>query len=362
MNDALDPDGLDAWEVAPLDEGFDDRVLAAWEEAQPDRAPGGRRGLLFATAGLVAAAILAVILWPTAPTRGDDLVVIRAGASAQVEYAPGSGRATQTAGTATYEVTKGAPFVVQTPAADITVHGTEFTVEMLTMDDARRRKYLGAGAVVMTGAAVAVYVASGEVEVANEYGAVTVEPGRTAVASEHIAPSSEPVPMLARAPVVKSPAKRPTKSITAREREDVQRRLADALAKRRTGHGSASEKSTDDDEAPSSQESFGSLDKDYIREVVTEDLVPIAVECYDSALQDDPELGGDLVLQFSIVGDESVGGIVEEVSLAEDSTLKHPALAECMIESTATLLFDPPEDGGKVVVTYPFKFEPADAE
>lgn len=362
MNDALDRDELDAWEVAPLDAGFDDRVLAAWDDAQDEPQPRGRSGLLLATAGVVAAAILAVILWPTASTRGDDLVAIRAGASAQVEYAPGSGGATQTAGTATYEVTKGTPFVVHTPAADITVHGTEFTVEMLTMDDTRRRKYLGAGALVMTGAAVAVYVASGEVEVANEHGAVTLEPGRTAVASEHVAPSSEPAPMLAKVPVVKSPAKRSTKSITAREREDVQRRLADALAKRRTGHGSAPAKSRDDDESLPPAEAFGSLDKEYIREVVAEDLVPIAVECYESALQDDPELGGNLVLQFSIVGDESVGGIVEEVSLAEGSTLKHPALAECMTESTATLLFDPPDDGGKVVVTYPFKFEPAEAE
>ena len=362
MNDALDREDLDAWDVAPLDAGFDDRVLAAWEQEEPEETePRRRSGLLLTTIGLVAAAILVVALWPAAPAGGDDLVAIRAGASAQVEYAPGSGRATQTAGTASYEVTKGTPFVVHTPAADITVHGTEFTVEMLTMEDTRRRKYLGAGALVMTGAAVAVYVASGEVEVGNDHGAVTLAPGQTAVAAEHSAPRSEPAPKLAKAPVVKPP-KRSTKSITAREREDVQRRLADALAKRRTGHGSDSPKAAGDDEPLPAAEAFGSLDKEYIREVVAEDLVPIAVECYDSALQDEPDLGGNLVLQFSIVGDESVGGIVEEVSLAEGSTLKHPALAECMTESTATLLFDPPEDGGKVVVTYPFKFEPAEAE
>ena len=119
---------------------------------------------------------------------------------------------------------------------------------------------------------------------------------------------------------------------------------------------------TGDRALPDVTTTCGSLEKDYIRDVVSEDLIPIARECYESALEDDPELGGRLMLQFSIVGDESVGGIVEEVSLAEGSTLKHPALAECMTESTATLLFDPPEDGGKVVVTYPFDFEPAESE
>lgn len=359
MTAPLDRDELDAWEVAPLDAGFDERVLAAWDDAQGEPESARRSGLMLATVALVAAAILAVVLWPAAPSGGDDRVAIRAGASAQVEFIAGSSRATHTAGTATYEVSTGTPFVVHTPAADITVHGTVFTVEMLKMDDTRRRKYLGAGALVMTGAAVAVYVASGQVEVANEHGSVTLEPGRTAVASEHVAPRSEPAPTLAK---VESPAKRSTTSITAREREDVQRRLADALAKRRTGRGSTSAKRVDDEEPHAPAEASGSLDGEYIREVVTEDLVPIAVECYESALEDDPELGGNLVLRFSIVGDESVGGILEEVSLAEGSTLKHPALAECMTESTATLLFDPPEDGGKVVVTYPINFEPTEVE
>lgn len=360
MNEQLDRDELDAWEVAPLGAGFDERVLEAWEHEQSEAEPRARAGLLAATIGLIAVAIVAVLAWPAPEGSGDERVAIRAGASAQIEYAPGSGRATQTAGTATYEVPEGTPFVVYTPAANITVHGTEFTVEMLTMNDARRRKYLGAGALAMTGAAVAVYVASGEVEVRNDHGAVALTPARTAVASENVAPRSEPAEALAQAPTVKPSAKRSTKSISARERKEVQRRLADALAERRTDRGST--KKNHEDEPQAIPEDLGSLEKDYIRDVVSEDLIPIARECYESALEDDPELGGRLMLQFSIVGDESVGGIVEEVSLAEGSTLKHPALAECMTESTATLLFDPPEDGGKVVVTYPFDFEPAESE
>lgn len=360
MNEELDREELDAWEVAPLGEGFDDRVLAAWDDdAQRPRARR-RSGLLLATVGLVAAAIVAVIAWPSSPPAHTEAVAIRTGASARVEYAAGSGAATHTAGTATYAVPTGTPFVVHTPAADITVRGTEFTVEMLSMTDTRRRKYLGAGALAMTGAAVAVYVASGEVEVDNPHGAVTLSPGQSAVASEYAPPRFEPVAN-AKASAAKPVRPRSTKSITAREREDVQRRLADALAKRRTSRA-ADSAPKEDAEAERPAEAFGSLDKDYIREVVTEDLLPIAVECYDSALQDDPELGGDLMLQFSIVGDASVGGIVEEVSLAEGSTLQHPGLAECMTESTASLLFDPPEDGGKVVVTYPFKFAPGESE
>ena len=355
MNDELDREDLDQWDVDALGPGFEDRVLAAWDAEHPPEAP--HRSTLWVPAlAFAAAAALVVALWPRARVEV-PAVAIRAGASARLEYTPGADRAEQTAGTVTYEIPSGTAFVVHTPAADVTVHGTVFTVEMLEMNDPTRQKYLGAGALALTGAAVAVYVTAGSVEVGNDHGAVQLGPGQTAVASESLAPRTEPAPKLAKAEPVARPLPKRAKRITPVQHDDARRRIRAALSEGESG-GLAPH---DEDAASSDAPSPGHLDKEYIREVVTEDLVPIAKECYESALEDDPELGGRLVLQFSIVGDASVGGIVDEVSIDEEgSTLKHPSLGECMTESTATLLFDPPENGGRVVVNYPFIFEPSD--
>lgn len=160
-------------------------------------------------------------------------------------------------------------------------------------------------------------------------------------------------------PVAPSPSK-PTATTTAadlrRTRRD--RAASDALRlalreRQRAGGGggSASAKAPDDAAAAP-----GKLDKDYIQARIKEDLVPIAQECYESALEDDPKLGGKLTMKFSIVGDEEVGGVVDEADVDPSSDIQHPALTECMRESMLSLAFAPPEDGGTVQVTYPFVF------
>jgi len=85
----------------------------------------------------------------------------------------------------------------------------------------------------MGGVAVAIYVAAGQVEVHNEHGRTELAPGEMAVASEHASPRSEPAPIVAAVMPVR--AKR--KTISPREREEVKRRLEDALAKRRAPVG-----------------------------------------------------------------------------------------------------------------------------
>ncbi|MEM6293653.1 MAG: hypothetical protein AAGA54_20430 [Myxococcota bacterium] len=362
MTDDLDRNDLDAWTVEPLPDDFDARVLAAWDEAQPsvERRPS-RVGWTLALL-LAAAAALAVVLRPR-DERDAEAIAMRASASAQVTFAPGSDRAVQRTGTVTYVVPKGTPFVVQTPAAEVLVEGTEFTVEMLTMNDERRRTYLGAGALALGGAAVAVYVTTGDALVRNDHGGARVGPTQTAVASEHVAPRNEPAPIVAKAPRPRAPTK-----LTAAQRRDVQRRLADALAERRT----APPKTPDEGAAEEAiAGDLGVLQKEYIREVVAEDLVPLASECYESVLANAPDLGGRVVMRFSIVGDESVGGLVEEVAFEDPNApqdpeaeravpsfplAEHPEFEECMRESTASMLFEPPQGGGRVTVTYPIVF------
>jgi hypothetical protein len=53
----------------------------------------------------------------------------------------------------------------------------------------------------------------------------------------------------------------------------------------------------------------------------------------ESALEDDPQLAGELVTDFTIVGAEDVGGIVEDATVSDDSTLDSAFVRECMHES-----------------------------
>jgi hypothetical protein len=141
----------------------------------------------------------------------------------------------------------------------------------------------------------------------------------------------------------------PTKT-TRRDRKDTERLREQLRTMHRAG---ASRTSAGQVEEPAPE---GKLDAAYIQARIREDLVPIAQECYESALEDDPKLGGKLVMSFSIVGDPSVGGVVDEADADPSSEIKQPDLLECMKESMLSLSFPPPEDGGTVSVTCPFVF------
>ncbi len=108
-------------------------------------------------------------------------------------------------------------------------------------------------------------------------------------------------------------------------------------------------------EAPDEQ-ARGKLDEDYIQARIKDDLLPLAEECYELAREEDPALGGTLVLEFTIVGEPDLGGIVEETGVDPRSTITHPDMVTCMQESMMSLSFAPPEDGGSVLVRYPFEF------
>lgn len=165
--------------------------------------------------------------------------------------------------------------------------------------------------------------------------------------------SGEPTPR-APEPTAKAPAPAPAPTDAAakardRARRDALREQIDAAQRART-HRKADE--------PSDPEAVGELPKEYIRERVREDLIPLALECYSSALEDDEELAGKLVFQFRIVGEPDVGGIVEDAQLGPESDIAHPELVECMRESVMSMSFDPPQNGGAMDVTYPFEFSP----
>ena len=108
--------------------------------------------------------------------------------------------------------------------------------------------------------------------------------------------------------------------------------------------------------------STASLSPAYIQERIREDFKPMAAKCYEELLSRTPDAGGKAVMEFTIVADEKLGGIVEDTVLGDGGTLVDPSFATCMRESLSTVAFAAPPKGGKTTVHYPFLFTPGDDE
>jgi hypothetical protein len=104
----------------------------------------------------------------------------------------------------------------------------------------------------------------------------------------------------------------------------------------------------------------GELDKDYVRDQIRE-ILPLLAECYNHALERDPKLGGRMMVDFSIVGDPSVGGLVGDSKIDGDkSDIGDADMRECVQETMYAAKFKPPGENGTVRVSYPFVFRPSD--
>lgn len=88
-----------------------------------------------------------------------------------------------------------------------------------------------------------------------------------------------------------------------------------------------------------------------VKKVVRSHLDEIR-KCYDGALASDPELGGKVVVSFSITAQGKVKG--QKVS---SSTLESDAVQSCILDEVKTWTFPEPDGGDEVAVTYPFIFK-----
>ncbi len=113
----------------------------------------------------------------------------------------------------------------------------------------------------------------------------------------------------------------------------------------------------------------GAVDPDYLRARIREDFVPMAQQCYDQWAARAPGApGGRVVADLVILGDERVGGVVDEVSLesgdrdagADAGVLGDGDFQTCLRESMMAMAFQPPPGRGRLRVRYPFRFEPGD--
>jgi hypothetical protein len=184
-------------------------------------------------------------------------------------------------------------------------------------------------------------------------------PAATAQVAVPAPPMAEPAPAEVVAPAV-SPIAEPRRAPSVqrnRMTRDVKREQIWAALGRKHRFESAAPGSAAPTEKAAAK--LPELDREYIRTAITEQLIPVALECYETALADDPKLAGKVVTEFTIIGEEEVGGVVEEAVVdADESTLESEFVRECMRESLMAVTFEPPPDGGRVLVRYPFEFAP----
>jgi hypothetical protein len=100
----------------------------------------------------------------------------------------------------------------------------------------------------------------------------------------------------------------------------------------------------------------------FMQERIRNDFVPMARGCYQDLLRRKPESEGDVVVGFEILGDESVGGVVNSAEVRNESTLRDPLLETCLRESFLAVYFDPPPGGGRATIRFPFHFAHGDVD
>ncbi|MBV1862238.1 MAG: hypothetical protein KUG77_27715 [Nannocystaceae bacterium] len=166
------------------------------------------------------------------------------------------------------------------------------------------------------------------------------------------------------------------RKVDARQRDAYLRRIADGVAQR--GGGSRDEPHIADDtqdstrrddrgrDQPNDQphpikdKSDGELSD--LMDAVSKDLMPLADECYEAALERDPSITGMVDINLEMVGDEDVGGIVESFELGGDNEIEDPEMIECIRETTLSTLFPAPNRTGRRSARLTLRFEPDQPE
>ncbi len=96
------------------------------------------------------------------------------------------------------------------------------------------------------------------------------------------------------------------------------------------------------------------LPPEVIQRIVRQKLGVIRL-CYEKAMTKDPTLGGKVAVKFTI---DATGAV--SAAAAADTTIPDAEMVTCVVGAVRGLSFPQPENGGVMVVTYPFNFSPAD--
>jgi TonB family protein len=92
------------------------------------------------------------------------------------------------------------------------------------------------------------------------------------------------------------------------------------------------------------------LDKDVVRKVVRRHIGEVK-SCLEQELAARPDLGGRILVRFTVGGDGRV-----QAATIDESTLGSPAVETCVSAAVRTWEFPKPADGRPVEIAYPFSF------
>ncbi len=93
-----------------------------------------------------------------------------------------------------------------------------------------------------------------------------------------------------------------------------------------------------------------------IAATIRSDFGPMAEGCYRELLGRVPQGKGSVVMRFEVLADASLGGVVNEADLTDDSTLRDHEFDTCLRESFLALDFDSLRTAGRVTMRFPFEF------
>jgi hypothetical protein len=97
----------------------------------------------------------------------------------------------------------------------------------------------------------------------------------------------------------------------------------------------------------------------YVHAVMQQQFFPLAKSCYENLLAKRKDQSGKVVFNVRVVGDASVGGVVDGVEVEPSSSLRDEELVTCVRESMFSVQFDAPPAGEKeVTFTMPIDFSP----
>lgn len=92
----------------------------------------------------------------------------------------------------------------------------------------------------------------------------------------------------------------------------------------------------------------------FIQQAIKEDFLPMARSCALDLLARDPKARGSATIDFKLVGDKKIGGVVDSASVdATRSTLHDARFETCIRESLYGVYFDPPPAGGEATLDFP---------
>ena len=97
-----------------------------------------------------------------------------------------------------------------------------------------------------------------------------------------------------------------------------------------------------DASAPLPEASWTRLPEDYVKEILQAQLIPAAKSCYEDLA---PGSSGMLSFAVVVLGDEDIGGVIDEVELEAEHSSIEGELSECVRQAAYALELDPPASG-----------------